>query len=178
MPAATVRYLGPLGASGEDDTAGPETGTSLEGVQASVPPMIGSGSLVGRTVTLSAEVEDVVSNRSLTPGGDDTEELLVVHGPGLSVQEGQMVQVTGVVRAGYTVTEVEADLDIDFDDTFFGDPVYDPFELEPYLVTDAVTDAAAQPATPTDSPTGIPTDDPTAVPAENPTGAPTDLPEE
>lgn len=81
----------------------------------------------GELVTVSGEVDDVLSPHAFKLGGDDFEDDLLVFSPtplsaataspeakGAPLQGGDVVQVTGVVRE-FTMADVEADYEFDLD---------------------------------------------------------------
>lgn len=82
-------------------------------------------SYVGEKVTVSANVDEVVSNKSFTIAGtDDTsvEEVLVLHEKKLSeINEGLTVKVTGKVMESFDVPTVEEEMNVDLDDESFED---------------------------------------------------------
>jgi len=125
----------------DDDSAGPDTGVTLNEI-ADEP-----GQHIGRTVTISGEVESVepdglvggdasVRPRAFAIGGDALgEQVLVVPSGGLTaagVDEGDIVQVTGTVRR-FSAEEFQDDFDIDFGAGLFGD-----FEARPAIVAAAI----------------------------------------
>lgn len=114
-----------------DDTVGPEAGVSVVDVQEDAV------ALDGRTVTVSALVERTLTETAFTIAGDDgVDELLVVHRPGApDVIEDSGVAVTGVVRQGFDLAAVEAELGVDYDEVIF-----DAYDAEPYLFATAIDD--------------------------------------
>jgi hypothetical protein len=146
-----------------DDSAGPETGTDVEEV--AEEPMEdetgddeaaqGAESLVGQTVTVSAEISEVISPGAIRIGGDEggDESLLVVSGAaesfaemGFGVSEGLVdddvvVQVTGTVRE-FDIADFEEEFGVDYDDDLF-----EPFEGEHVIVADDVSTLAGEPIT-------------------------------
>lgn len=147
-----------------EDTAGPETGTDVEDVQeedvveedveedvAADGPYDGLydtafyddiNSYVGEEVTLSADVNEVISSSSFTIAGtDDTdvEALLVVSATEVTDLEPDLtVAVTGTVEQAFDLTTVEEDLGVDLDDD-----LYDAWDQEPYLVASSVDTSVA-----------------------------------
>lgn len=131
----------------EGDTAGPEEGTSVEDVveeeapaedevaaDGAVRPYYGLydstfyddyDSYIGETVTVSAEVNEIVSANSFTIAGtDDTtvEELLIVHNlDAAEIEQGLTVAVTGTVEEAFVVADVEDELGADLDDGLYTD---------------------------------------------------------
>ncbi|WP_258803047.1 hypothetical protein [Pseudarthrobacter sp. NS4] len=68
--------------------------------------------ILGETVTLQAEVQDIIGPNSFTVG-DDT----LVLGEGITegLEDGEQVQVTGTVRS-FVKADVERDYGLDFND--------------------------------------------------------------
>lgn len=71
-----------------DDTAGPETGTDVEGV--TEDDYFGTDRLVGQEVTVSAEVTEVFGGKAFEPGGENygDDSLLVLSGKDAQDVEG------------------------------------------------------------------------------------------
>lgn len=133
VPLVATAVIGGAAACG--DTAGPEEGTTFEDVVND-----DSDRLLGETVTLSAEVDEVVAPRAFLLGDDTPQQLLVVSAPEVGsdlVEDGQAVQVTGTVRE-YAFTEVESDFDLDLDVDF-------EYEEENYLVAEEVAPSPPEP---------------------------------
>jgi hypothetical protein len=130
LAAASTLVLSACG-----DTEGPETGASVEEVQqdpgGAVEPGVfdndysDAGSYVGQEVTVSAEVNDVVSPTAFTiagTAGTTVDELLVLQAAGgPEITEDSVVQVTGTVREGFDVVEAEGFVGTDLDDGLFTD---------------------------------------------------------
>lgn len=98
----------------------------------------------GQEVTLTAEIEEIVSPQALEisdPNDIELDPLLVIHDldqPDL--EEDQVVEVIGTVQASFDQTVVEQDLGIDLDDEMFAD-----YAGEPYVqATEVNTDVPAQ----------------------------------
>ncbi|WP_159617242.1 hypothetical protein [Arthrobacter zhaoguopingii] len=114
-------------------TAGPEKGVTVEEVlkaEGDTEEPVGDDSggydsLVGEQVTVSAEVNEIVSPMAFTIAGtDDTtvDELLIVHDEELpDVDPGQVVQVTGRVHEAFDLARSEEDLGIDLDEDLYDD---------------------------------------------------------
>lgn len=132
------------------DSAGTGTGADVEDVTeddiASPGPFDGAydadlydevDSYVGEEVTLSADVNEVLSSGAFTIAGtDDTtvEALMVVGATGdIDPAPETTVEVTGTVQQAFDVATVEEDLGADLDDTLFED-----YGSEPYVVADGV----------------------------------------
>lgn len=151
LPFAALSFVG-------CGTSGPEEGTTAEevaegGDEAAVAEGTGAlaydgvydsafvedyDSLVGEEVTVSAEVNTIISPNALTIAGtDDTtvEPLLVMHNQGdlPDVQEGLTIGVTGTVKEAFDVVTVEEDLGIDLDDDLYAD-----WEGERYIQANSV----------------------------------------
>lgn len=73
--------------------------------------------IVGDIVTITGEVQTVVSPTSFTMGGGDT---LVYSADALAVDPGDEVSATGVV-VEFLIADVETRLDFDFDDDLYID---------------------------------------------------------
>jgi hypothetical protein len=97
----------------------------------------GLDSYVGEEVTLSADVNEVITPEAFSIAGtDDTsvEALLVVGATGdTELAPETTVGVTGTVQEAFVVTEVEEELGGDLDDALFAE-----WEQEPYVVADDV----------------------------------------
>lgn len=138
------------------DTAGTETGADVEDVAGDEPaagaqePLAdpyagvydtafseGIDSYVGQDVTLSADVDEIITPEAFTiAGADDTtvESLLVVGATGNDqLSPETTVQVTGTVQDAFTITEVEEQLGVDLDDALFTE-----YEQEPYVMAQGV----------------------------------------
>jgi len=72
--------------------------------------------ILGETVTVQAEIQDVAGPKAFTVG-DALEEGTLVLGKGISegLEEGNKVQITGTVRS-FIKADVEKDYEIDFND--------------------------------------------------------------
>lgn len=92
----------------------------------------------GQEVTLSAEVEGIVSPNALVisdPNNVDLEPLLVVHDlDAPDLEEGQVVEVVGTVQTSFDPVTAEENLGVDLEDEMFTD-----YEGEPYLQASEVT---------------------------------------
>lgn len=82
-------------------------------------------SYVGEKVTVSAEVDNIISNMAFTIAGtEDTtvEPLLIMHkGEVKELQAGLAVAVTGTVKEGFDLPTVEEEMGVDLDDSVFED---------------------------------------------------------
>lgn len=134
-----------------DDTAGPETGTDVADIQEDDGPYNGAydsrfydefDSYEGEEVTVSADVNQVVSPSSfIIAGTDDTdvEPLLVISATEVAgLAPDLTVAVTGTVQRAFDLTAVEEELDVDLDDDAYG--VYDQ---QPYIVATSVDTSVA-----------------------------------
>ncbi|WP_337061066.1 hypothetical protein [Kineococcus sp. G2] len=177
--AAGIVAFAAFGVAGCSETAGEEEGTSVEDVQeadeealegeAAVTPYEGAydgtfyddvNTYVGQEVTVSAEVDSVVSpNAFVIAGTEDTtvDPMLVVGATEVSgLSEGTLVEVTGTVHEAFDLPQVEEDTGVDFEDDLFND-----YDAEPYIVATTVEvpeqgDEDIDTATATDSPTSTP----------------------
>lgn len=101
--ALAAAALLPLSATacGDDDTAGPETGTDVQDITEEDQYFADGDEFVGETVTVSAEVSEVLGSKSFVVNGDDwgDDSLLVLSAEeATSLQEDDVVRVTGTVR--------------------------------------------------------------------------------
>lgn len=154
-PAATaglaVSMLGLTACS--EDTAGPETGTDVADIQEEdvVEPYDGVydsefyddvESYDGEEVTVSADVNEVVSSTSfIIAGTDDTavEPLLVVHDGEMTELEPDLtVAVTGTVHQTFDLPTVEEDMGLDLDDG-----LYEEFDAQPYIEATSIDTSVA-----------------------------------
>ncbi len=137
VAAASTLLLGACG----NDTAGPETGADVQDVQedpgvadpGAGEPGVAPGAFdndfsdvdryVGQQVTVSADVNDIVSPTAFTIAGTENtavDELLVLHRAGApNVTEDSAVAVTGTVREGFSIANAEAFAGTDLDDNLF-----------------------------------------------------------
>lgn len=125
-----------------NDTAGPETGADVQDVQEAPgvaepaePGVADPGAFdtefsdvdayVGKSVTVSADVNDVVSPTAFTIAGTENavaDELLILHKEGApNVTEDSAVAVTGTVREGFSIADAERYVGTDLDDNLFTD---------------------------------------------------------
>lgn len=77
-------------------------------------------SYVGETVTISADVTEVITPASFTvtgPGDGEAQPLLVIaqHGAVVEINAGVTVDVTGLMRRGLDPQAVEEELDVELD---------------------------------------------------------------
>jgi hypothetical protein len=161
--STTIRTRRPAGAlvtaaigtgvlAGCGGTAGPETGATVDEIQEEPDPGAGAGpgagddvmSYVGRRVTVSAEVNDVLSPNAFTiagtAGSGGASELLIISAPsGTAVTEESVVAVTGTVQQAFDLAAVESEYGYD-DDALYGD-----VDGEPYIVAESIDPTVAEP---------------------------------
>lgn len=90
---------------------------------------------VGEVVTVSAEVEDVISDDGLTIDSIGTDSTMVLYDMDLvEVEEGQLVEVTGTVQEAFDYTVLDDEAEEDFTDDFYQD-----YEAQPYIEATDVT---------------------------------------
>ena len=147
---AAIAVVSALGLTACSDTAGAEAGADVEDVaeEESLDEGLYEGpydtdfydgldGYVGEQVTLSADVNEVITPETFTIAGtDDTtvEPLLVVGATGdAQLAPETTVEVTGTVQESFVVTDVEEELGVDLDDALFAE-----WEQEPYVVADNV----------------------------------------
>ncbi|HET7303856.1 MAG TPA: hypothetical protein VFJ12_04800 [Segeticoccus sp.] len=136
--AAAVMLLG-VSACG-DSTSGAELGTTVQEVQHEDADAAYDGdydaafyremgSYAGQEVTLSADVNRIVSDHAFTLAGGDVEELLVVSADRTAqLQPDSPVKVTGTVHTAFDLPAVEDQVGADLDDQSF-----DEWGQEPYV---------------------------------------------
>lgn len=107
----------------DTNTAGPETGTDVEEVQPDAfrdTVEEAEQAEDGESVTVSAELNEIISPSSFTIAGTDetsVEPLLVVHDQQLpQIQPGDAVQVTGTVYRNIQLPRLEETAGLDLDD--------------------------------------------------------------
>ncbi|WP_432484664.1 hypothetical protein [Kineococcus esterisolvens] len=181
--AAGVVCFAALSLTACGDTAGEEEGTTVEDVQDAdddtqegaqedaTTPYDGAydgtfyddvDTYVGQEVTVSAEIDRVVSPQAFVIAGtaDTTVDPMLVVGasevPGLT--EGAVVEVTGTVNEAFDLPQVEEDTGVNLQDDLFND-----YDAEPYITATSVTvvDAEDEPDVDTGTATGSPTSTPT-----------------
>lgn len=130
----------------DDDTAGQESGTAVEDITEE-DQYFADDQYVGEQVTVSAEVEEVLSPQSFRLDGGDwgDESLLVVSAPrAKDLQDDDVVQVTGTVRE-FTYDDYANEYGLD-------DPgIYDEYDEEEFIEASKVdvTVDSTTPGTPT-----------------------------
>lgn len=157
--AAGILAISALGLTAcGDDTSGTETGADVEDIQeegveeegveedAVVDPYVGLydtafyedlDTYVGEEVTVSADVNEILSPMSFTIAGtEDTsvESLLIVSASEMNdLESGLAVEVTGTVHEAFDLPTVESEMDVDLDDE-----LYSEWDGEPYIEATAV----------------------------------------
>lgn len=155
LAMAGILPIAALSLAGCNSTSGTETGADVEDVveeeaaadeDTAVEPYDGAydtgfyeeyDSYVGEEVTLSADVNEIVSDKSFTIAGtDDTtvDALLVIaEGEMQEVTPGLTVSVTGTVMESFDLPTVEEDTGLDLEDDAFAD-----WDGENYIVAETV----------------------------------------
>ena len=99
---------------------------------------------VGQQVTVSADVNDVISPTAFTIAGTENttvDELLVLHAQGgPTVTPDSAVQVTGPVRQGFSIPQAEQFVGVDLDDGLFTD-----WEGQNYIEASSVDTTVTEP---------------------------------
>lgn len=102
-------------------------------------PLVDVQSYVGEQVTVSSEVQSVLSTHAFTLSGPQG-PLLVTSASGMGdnevIEQDAVVQVGGTVREQFSVTEFENEFGVELDDELYAD-----FEEQTYIVADSVTEA-------------------------------------
>lgn len=128
--AAALAAVSALAIGGcSSESAGPEQGVSVADVWAD------PAALEGRQVTVSAEVQQIVTERAFViSGGDDPgpDPLLVVHPGGPEVALGAPVQVTGTVHQAFDLGRLDAVPDVS------DNRIYETYRGEPYIEATSV----------------------------------------
>lgn len=115
-----------LGACSTQETAGPESGVTIEEIQE--PQNFYEGEYLGEQVTVSAEVTDVLDPSSFELAGREYGEdsLLVQTAAPTEVVQGQVVRVVGTVGQYHRFAEDEGVPPVQYD-------MYEEYETEAYL---------------------------------------------
>lgn len=115
-----------LGACATQETAGPESGVTVEDIQE--PQNFYEGEYLGQQVTVSAEVTDVLDAGSFELAGQEYGEdsLLVQTAAPTEVLPGQVVRVVGTVGQYHRFAENEGVPPVQYD-------MYEEYETEAYL---------------------------------------------
>ncbi|GAA2498383.1 hypothetical protein [Streptomyces gobitricini] len=128
--AATTPVL-----TGCGDSGGKETGLDIGGVHEAFERG-DAESVVGQEGTFSGYVKEAISPWAFTIGGDEfsgVEPLLVIEKDLPSVNEDELVRVTGTVRE-FDLAKVEQEIGVDFAET-----LYKKFQGEPYVMAREMT---------------------------------------
>ncbi|NJC21613.1 hypothetical protein BJ994_000689 [Arthrobacter pigmenti] len=149
LALAGIIPLATLSLVGCNSTSGTEEGADVEDVvdeDEEVAPYNGAldsefydaySSYIGEEVTVSADVNEIVSDTSFTIAGtDDTtvEALLVVtEGEMTEVEPGLTVSVTGTVMESFDLPTVEEETGLDLEDDAYAD-----YDGENYIVASEV----------------------------------------
>lgn len=155
---ATGLGLGVLTGCG-NDSAGPESGASVQDIQeepgAEQPLGEQSGtnapaateigvdearSYVGQTVTVSADVAEIINPQAFTLAGTDQPLLVITNQPNQVVAPDSAVAVTGTVRQAFDIAQVESEFGFNADDALFGE-----FDGQPYIVANNIDPTVAEP---------------------------------
>ncbi|PXY22661.1 hypothetical protein [Prauserella muralis] len=131
---ACALAVAPLGAvaCGNDDSAGGEQGADVEDIAEN--DYFGDEQYVGQTVTVSANVTNVLNQRSFVLSGEDYGDdslLVVARKARKNVQEGDVVQVTGKVRQ-FRYDQYNQDFALGEAD------LYSPYDSEEFLVANRI----------------------------------------
>ncbi len=109
-------------AAAGDDSAGPERGVTVEDIPESeaFDDDAFADSLVGRQVTVSGNVSEVIGSNAIKLGGGDFDGdgILILQVSGDSITEGDDVRVTGTVR-DYDAAAFFRELGPGFDDDLY-----------------------------------------------------------
>ncbi len=143
LAAATLPFS--IAACGDDDTAGPETGIDVQDITEDDDQYFADDRFVGDRVTISAEVEEVLTPQSFRLDGGDwgDESLLVVSAAQApDLQEDDVVQVTGTVRQ-FIYDDYADEYGLAEDD------VYDPYAGEEFIEASTVDMTAESDPAPT-----------------------------
>lgn len=132
--AAGAVLLMPLAATAcGDDSAGPETGADVQEIADT--GYFASDEYVGQTVTVSAEVTEVLSPSSFELGGVGygDESLLVISAERADVRDGEVVKVTGKVEEPFDYHYYSNSYGLNEDSN-----LYERYGEENFLVADSV----------------------------------------
>jgi hypothetical protein len=115
-----------LGACSSADTAGPESGVTIDDIQE--PQNFYEGEYLGKQVTVSAEVTDVLDPTGFEIAGREYGEdsLLVQTAAPTEVRQGEVVRVVGTVGQYHRFAEEEGVPPVQYD-------MYEEYETEAYL---------------------------------------------
>lgn len=135
MVVAGAAAVGALvaGCGGDEQSAGPEQGVTVDEVQEN--QYFYEGEYLGQVVTVSGAVTETISDRTFEIDGEDYGEdsLLVITAEPVAVAEGDVLRITGTVGQYHRVMESE-------------EPIYNQSERYEKYETEAVLhDASVQP---------------------------------
>lgn len=118
----------------QSETSGPDTGITVREIQNGMEGNP-ANKYLGETVTISADVNRILGEHAFSIAGTKStiEPLLVVHKAEVNVNEGDPVQVTGTVRSGFDVADVERRRNFEFDRDVFSD-----YAGAPYVVAEKI----------------------------------------
>lgn len=129
-----------LGLAGCDSTTGDEQGTTVEDIQEDDATLAYNGiydsdfygdleTYEGQEVTVSADVNEIISDNAFTIAGGDVESLLVISGNAMTdLEQGSVIKVTGTVHTALDLPAVEDEVGVDLEDD-----LYDAWDQEPYI---------------------------------------------
>lgn len=164
---ASVFAASTLGLAACNDTAGSEAGADVEDITEENPeaevdpaaddeivddedytPFADFGedvqSYVGETVTVSADVNEVISDMAFTIAGTENtmiDPLLIISAESnADVEEDAAVAVTGTVHEAFVITDVEDEFGIDLDDELFAE-----WEQQHYITATNISFDVAEP---------------------------------
>ena len=154
LAALSIAPMAVVGLVGCNSTSGTETGADVEDIVEEEPVVEDSDAgpydgvydqgfyddvdtYVGEEVTVSADVNEILTPMSFTIAGtDDTtvDALLILHDTELpEVTPGLTVGVTGTVQKAFDLPTVEEEMGVDLDDAAFED-----WDGEPYIEATSV----------------------------------------
>jgi len=122
-------------ACGDDSSAGPEAGVTIEDLEEN--QYFYEGEYLGQTVTVSAAVSEILTEDRIEVNGGEygDESLLVIMKQPVDVAVGDVIRITGTVGQYHmTMEEAEGVPPVQYD-------VYEDYESEEYLY-----DATVEPA--------------------------------
>ncbi len=131
IATAGTALLALTGAVACSDSEGPDEGADVEDI---TDDYFDNDEYVGQTVTVSAEVTDVIGPQSFELAGNDwgDESLLVTSADNADVQQGNVVEVTGEVAEAFVYDTYAADYAL-------GDPgLYTTYNEEKFLIADSI----------------------------------------
>lgn len=111
---------------GDDSSAGPEAGVSIEELEEN--QYFYEGEYLGQTVTVTAAVSEILTEDRIEVNGGEygDESLLVIAKQPLDVAVGDVVRITGTVGQYHVTIEEEGVPPVPYD-------VYEDYESEEYL---------------------------------------------